>query len=152
PIVAVKSGRNARAAQAAASHTGALAGSDDVYTAALGRAGILRVDGVEELFDTVVTLACSRRLPGERLALGPHGGGPGVMAVDELIERGGMLAELSDETLAALDKALPVTWSHGNPVDIIGDAPSQRYADALKIVLADPGVDAVLVMHAPTAI
>lgn len=152
PIVAVKSGRNARAAQAAASHTGALAGSDDVYTAALGRAGILRVDGVEELFDTVETLARSRRLPGERLAIVTNGGGPGVMAVDELIERGGMLAELSAETLAALDKALPVTWSHGNPVDIIGDAPSQRYADALKIVLADAGVDAVLVMHAPTAI
>jgi acetyltransferase len=152
PIVAVKSGRNARAAQAAASHTGALAGSDDVYTAALGRAGILRVDGVEELFDTVETLARSRRLPGERLAIVTNGGGPGVMAVDELIERGGMLAELSTETLAALDKVLPVTWSHGNPVDIIGDAPSQRYADALKIVLADAGVDAVLVMHAPTAI
>jgi len=152
PIVAVKSGRNARAAQAAASHTGALAGSDDVYTAALGRAGILRVDGVEELFDTVETLARSRRLPGERLAIVTNGGGPGVMAVDELIERGGMLAELSAETLAALDKVLPMTWSHGNPVDIIGDAPSRRYADALKIVLADPGVDAVLVMHAPTAI
>lgn len=152
PIVAVKSGRNARAAQAAASHTGALAGSDDVYTAALGRAGILRVDGVEELFDTVETLARSRRLPGERLAIVTNGGGPGVMAVDELIERGGMLAELSAGTLAALDRVLPVTWSHGNPVDIIGDAPSQRYADALKIVLADAGVDAVLVMHAPTAI
>ena len=152
PIVAVKSGRNARAAQAAASHTGALAGGDDVYTAALSRAGILRVDGVEELFDTVETLARSRRLPGERLAIVTNGGGPGVMAVDELIERGGTLAELGPGTMAALDKVLPVTWSHGNPVDIIGDAPSQRYADALKIVLADPGVDAVLVMHAPTAI
>lgn len=152
PIVAVKSGRNARAAQAAASHTGALAGGDDVYSAALGRAGILRVDGVEELFDTVETLARSRRLPGERLAIVTNGGGPGVMAVDELIERGGMLADLQAETLAALDKVLPPTWSHGNPVDIIGDAPSQRYADAVRIVLGDPGVDAVLVMHAPTAI
>lgn len=152
PIVAVKSGRNARAAQAAASHTGALAGGDDVYTAALGRAGILRVDGVEELFDTVETLARSRRLPGERLAIITNGGGPGVMAVDELIERGGMLADLQPETLAALDRVLPPTWSHGNPVDIIGDAPSQRYADAVKIVLADTNVDAVLVMHAPTAI
>jgi acetyltransferase len=152
PIVAVKSGRNARAAQAAASHTGALAGGDDVYTAALQRAGILRVDGVEELFDTVETLARSRRLPGERLAIVTNGGGPGVMAVDELIARGGRMADLQATTLAALDRALPPTWSHGNPVDIIGDAPSQRYADALKIVLADPGVDAVLVMHAPTAI
>lgn len=152
PIVAVKSGRNARAAQAAASHTGALAGGDDVYTAALRRAGILRVDGVEDLFDTVETLARSRRLPGERLAIITNGGGPGVMAVDTLIERGGTLADLHANTLAALDKVLPGTWSHGNPVDIIGDAPSQRYADALKIVLADPGVDAVLMMHAPTAI
>lgn len=152
PIVAVKSGRNARAAQAAASHTGALAGGDDVYSAALSRAGILRVDGVEELFDTVETLARSRRLPGGRLAIVTNGGGPGVMAVDELVERGGVLADLQPDTLAALDRVLPSTWSHGNPVDIIGDAPSQRYADALKIVLADPGVDAVLVMHAPTAI
>lgn len=152
PIVAVKSGRNARAAQAAASHTGALAGGDDVYTAALQRAGILRVDGVEELFDTVETLARSRRLPGERLAIVTNGGGPGVMAVDTLVERGGTLADLQAGTLAALDRVLPPTWSHGNPVDIIGDAPSERYAEALKIVLADANVDAVLVMHAPTAI
>ncbi|WP_300303774.1 bifunctional acetate--CoA ligase family protein/GNAT family N-acetyltransferase [Ferrovibrio sp.] len=152
PIVAVKSGRNARAAQAAASHTGALAGGDDVYTAALSRAGILRVDGVEELFDTVETLARSRRMPGERLAIVTNGGGPGVMAVDKLIEYGGTLADLSPETMTALDAALPGTWSRGNPIDIIGDAPSGRYADAVKIVLADPGVDAVLVMHAPTAI
>lgn len=152
PIVAVKSGRNARAAQAAASHTGALAGGDDVYTAALRRAGILRVDGVEELFDAVETLARSRKMPGERLAIITNGGGPGVMAVDTLIGHGGTLADLSPETMAALDAALPATWSHGNPVDIIGDAPSSRYGDAAKIVLADPGVDAVLVMHAPTAI
>ncbi|MFN4310530.1 MAG: GNAT family N-acetyltransferase [Ferrovibrio sp.] len=152
PIVAVKSGRNARAAQAAASHTGALAGGDDVYTAALRRAGILRVDGVEELFDTVETLARSRKMPGERLAIVTNGGGPGVMAVDTLIEHGGTLADLSPQTMAALDAALPATWSHGNPIDIIGDAPSGRYADAVKIALADPGVDAVLVMHAPTAI
>ena len=152
PIVAVKSGRNARAALAAASHTGALAGGDDVYTAALQRAGILRVDGVEELFDTVETLARSRRLPGERLAIVTNGGGPGVMAVDTLVERGGTLADLQASTLAALDRVLPPTWSHGNPVDIIGDAPSERYAEALKIVLADANVDAVLVMHAPTAI
>lgn len=152
PIVAVKSGRNARAAQAAASHTGALAGGDDVYTAALRRAGILRVDGIEELFDTVETLARSRRLPGERLAIVTNGGGPGVMAVDALIEHGGTLADLNPITMAALDRVLPSTWSHGNPVDIIGDAPAERYAAALHAVMTDPGVDAVLVMHAPTAI
>lgn len=152
PIVAVKSGRNARAAKAAASHTGALAGGDDVYSAALQRAGILRVDGIEELFDAVETLARTRRLPGERLAIVTNGGGPGVMAVDKLIEYGGKLADLAPATLARLDAALPSTWSHGNPVDIIGDAPSERYADAVHAVLEDPGVDAVLVMHAPTAI
>lgn len=152
PIVAVKSGRNARAAQAAASHTGALAGGDDVYTAALRRAGILRVDGIEELFDTVETLARSRRLPGERLAIVTNGGGPGVMAVDALIEHGGTLADLNPITMAALDRVLPPTWSHGNPIDIIGDAPAERYAAALHAVMTDPGVDAVLVMHAPTAI
>lgn len=152
PIVAVKSGRNARAAQAAASHTGALAGGDDVYTAALRRAGIVRVDGVEELFDAVETLAHMRKLPGERLAIITNGGGPGVMAVDKLIAYGGRLADLSPETLAALDAALPATWSHGNPVDVIGDAPAERYTAALDIVLADPNVDAVLAMYAPTAI
>lgn len=152
PIVAVKSGRSARGAAAAASHTGALAGGDDVYSAALQRAGILRVDGVEELFDAVETLARSRRLPGARLAVITNGGGPGVMAVDKLVEFGGSLADLRPETLAALDKVLPPTWSHGNPVDVIGDADSGRYAAALAAVLADPGVDAVLVMHAPTAI
>ncbi len=152
PIVAVKSGRSMRGAQAAASHTGALAGSDDVYSAALQRAGILRVDGVEELFAAVETLARSRRLPDARLAIVTNGGGPGVMAVDKLVEFDGTLAELAPDTLAALDRVLPSTWSHGNPVDIIGDAPSERYADALTAVLADPGVDAVLVMHAPTAI
>lgn len=152
PIVAVKSGRNARAAQAAASHTGALAGGDDVYTAALRRAGILRVDGIEELFDTVETLGRSRRLPGERLAIVTNGGGPGVMAVDALIEHGGTLADLNPITMAALDRVLPSTWSHGNPVDIIGDASAERYAAALHAVMTDPGVDAVLVMHAPTAI
>lgn len=152
PIVAVKSGRNARAAQAAASHTGALAGGDDVYSAALRRAGILRVDGVEELFDAVETLAQLRRLPGERLAIVTNGGGPGVMAVDKLIQYGGTLADLSPETLAKLDKALPPTWSHANPVDIIGDAGRERYAAALEAVLADPDVDAVLAMHCPTAV
>jgi acetyltransferase len=152
PIVAVKSGRNARAAQAAASHTGALAGGDDVYTAALSRAGILRVNGVEELFDTVETLARSRRLPGERLAIVTNGGGPGVMAVDALIEQGGRLADLNPITMAALDRILPTTWSRSNPVDIIGDASPERYGAALHAVMTDPGVDAVLVMHAPTAI
>ncbi|WP_374630408.1 bifunctional acetate--CoA ligase family protein/GNAT family N-acetyltransferase [Ferrovibrio sp.] len=152
PIIAVKSGRNARAAQAAASHTGALAGGDDVYSAALRRAGILRVDGVEELFAAVETLARMRRLPGERLAILTKGGGPGVMAVDKLVQYGGTLADLSPATMDALNAVLPATWSHGNPVDIIGDAPAERYGKALEILLRDDGIDAVLVMHAPTAI
>lgn len=152
PIVAVKSGRSARGAEAAASHTGALAGGDDVYSAALQRAGILRVDGVEQLFDAVETLARSRQLPGERLAIITNGGGPAVMAVDKLMEYGGKLADLAPETIAALDAVLPSTWSRSNPLDIIGDAPSERYALAVEAVLKDPNVDAILVMHAPTAI
>jgi acetyltransferase len=152
PIIAVKSGRNPFAAKAAFSHTGALAGGDDVYSAAFSRAGIVRVDGTEELFEAAETLARARRLGGERLAILTNGGGPGVVAVDALIAEGGTLAELSAETMAHLDKALPATWSRGNPVDIVGDASSERYAEALKIVLDDANVDAVLAMHAPTAV
>lgn len=152
PIVAVKAGRNPRAAEAAASHSGAMAGGDEVYSAALQRAGVVRVDGVEELFSAVETLAHMRKLPGDRLAIVTNGGGPGVMAVDTLIARGGELAHLAPETLLALNRVLPPTWSHGNPVDIAGDADAARYTAALNAVLADPDVDAVLVMHAPTAV
>lgn len=151
PVLAVKAGRVREAEAAAASHTGALAGGDDVYSAAFRRAGIVRVDGIDELFEAVETLARSRRLPGERLAILTNGGGPGVMAVDDLIRQGGHLARLAPATLDALDKVLPPTWSRANPVDIIGDATAERYGAALEIMARDPGVDALLVMHAPVA-
>ena len=151
PVLAIKSGRNAEGARAAASHTGALAGADDVYDAALRRAGILRVYDLDELFDAVETLARSQPLQGERLAILTNGGGPGVIATDALIENGGQLAEFSPDTMQKLHDLLPGTWSHGNPVDMIGDADYRTYIKTLRVLLDDPGVDAILVMNAPSA-
>jgi len=152
PVLVLKAGRREEGARAAFSHTGALAGVDDVCDAALCRAGLLRVDRIDELFDAAETLVRSRRLSGDRVAIVSNGGGLAVMATDSLIARGGRLAELAPDTLGRLDSALPATWSHGNPIDLIGDAPGGRYAAALDAVLGDPGVDAVLVLHAPTAL
>jgi len=152
PTLILKSGRAPEGARAAASHTGALAGADDVYDAAIRRAGMLRVLSTEDLFGAVETLARAHPLRGERLAILTNGGGPGVMATDELVCSGGTLAMLSPVTLARLDELLPATWSHANPIDIIGDAPATRYAGALQVVLEDTGSDAVLFIHAPTAI
>ncbi|MDB5958842.1 MAG: family acetyltransferase [Massilia sp.] len=152
PTVIVKAGRVAEAAHAAFSHTGALAGADLVYDAALRRAGMLRVYSTAELFDAVAILAQPRRPAGARLAILTNGGGPGVMATDALIAGGGTLAQLAPATLERLSGQLPPTWSHGNPVDIIGDAPAERYRLALQALLDEPGADAVLLIHAPTAI
>ena len=152
PVIMVKAGRGPDGAKAAASHTGALAGSDTVLDAAIRRAGMLRVDTLEALFDAAETLARVRPLRGERLAILTNGGGAGVLAADALQMGGGNLAKLSPHTMAALNQCLPPTWSRGNPVDIIGDAPVGRYLDALRLLLAAPEVDAVLFMHAPTAI
>ena len=152
PVIVVKAGRYAEGAKAAASHTGALAGADDVYDAAFRRAGMLRVDTTRELFDAAETLARLKPLRGERLAIVSNGGGPAVMATDALIANGGALAALDRSTIERLDSALPANWSRGNPVDIVGDAPAERYVEALQAVLADPAVDAALMIHAPTAI
>ncbi|MGE0483003.1 MAG: GNAT family N-acetyltransferase [Gammaproteobacteria bacterium] len=152
PVIVVKAGRHAAAARAAASHTGALAGHDEVYDAAFRRAGMLRVDTLEELFDAAETLSLMRPPRGERLVIVSNGGGIGVLATDALAGRGGQLAELSAATLARLDAVLPATWSHGNPVDIIGDAPPARYQAALEAVLAEPAADAILVLNCPTAV
>ncbi|MBY0406664.1 MAG: hypothetical protein K2Q01_03150, partial [Rickettsiales bacterium] len=162
PVVVIKSGRNAAGAKAAASHTGALVGADAVYDVAFRRAGMLRVYDMEELFDAVETLA---RITGgaqgfrpinesgsDRLAIVSNGGGPAVLATDYLTANGGVLAELSGETKEALNAVLPATWSHGNPVDIIGDAPGKRYADAVSAVLDAPEADALFVMKCPTAV
>jgi acetyltransferase len=152
PVVVIKSGRSTAGAKAAFSHTGALAGADAVYDAAFRRAGMLRVAELRELFDAVATLNAGIRVRGDRLAILTNGGGAGVMAADALDARGGRLALLSPDTIAAVDKAAPPTWSKSNPVDIIGDADPARYAAALEALLADPGADAVLVMNCPTAV
>lgn len=152
PVVIVKAGRVEEGARAAASHTGALAGSDDVYDAAIRRAGMLRVFDTSEMFDAVETLSRTQGLHGERLAILTNGGGPGVIATDALVLAGGVLASLDEETLGRLDEVLPDTWSRANPVDIIGDAGGERYSGALRVLLNASEVDAVLVMHAPTAV
>jgi len=152
PVIVVKAGRVAEGAKAAASHTGALAGADDVYDAAIRRAGMLRVTTTLELFNAVETLARAKPLYGERLTIMTNGGGPGVMATDAYVRMGGKLAPLSPAVLERLDAVLPPTWSHSNPVDIIGDAPVERYLKTLKIILDNPESDAVCLIHAPTAI
>jgi acetyltransferase len=152
PVIVVKAGRAPAGAKAAASHTGALAGSDAVFDAAVRRAGMLRVDTLGALFDAAETLAHVKHWRGERLAILTNGGGAGVLATDALALGGGKLAELSEATLHALDQCLPASWPRSDPVDIIGDAPVERYCDALRVLLAAPEVDGVLFMHAPTAI
>lgn len=152
PVVVVKSGRMAQGARAAATHTGALAGSDAVYDAAFRRAGVLRVSDLRELFDCAETLGRVESPTGKRLAILTNGGGIGVLAVDRLVELGGIPAPMTSETRANLDAVLPPTWSGSNPVDIVGDADATRYAAALEVLLADPGNDAVLVLNVQTAI
>ncbi len=152
PVVVIKAGRSAAGARAAMSHTGALAGADAVYDAAFRRAGLLRVYELRELFDAVTTLASGMTVRGDRLAVISNGGGAGVLAADAVDARGGRLAELAPETMAALGLALPAAWSKGDPVDILGDAGPERYEAALAAVLAGPGADAVLAINCPTAV
>ncbi|MGD0898741.1 MAG: bifunctional acetate--CoA ligase family protein/GNAT family N-acetyltransferase [Thermoguttaceae bacterium] len=151
PIVAYKAGRFAESAQAAASHTGAMAGVDAVYEAAFQRAGIERIFDIEDMFDCAELLARQHTPKGDRLAIVTNAGGPGVMTTDALIARDGELAKISDETLEELNQLLPSCWSHGNPVDVLGDAPPDRFAKAVEIVLKDKQVDAVLVILTPQA-
>lgn len=152
PVIVIKAGRHAEGAQAAMSHTGALAGSDTAYDAAFRRAGLLRVTELEELFEAAEMLSRSQRLVGDRLAILTNGGGAGVLAADRLADLEGRLAKLPAATLAALDAVLPATWSKGNPVDIIGDADAERYQRALDQLLACDDADAILVMNCPTAL
>src|SRR5579863_6391375 len=152
PVVVVKSGRMAQGAKAAATHTGALAGSDAVYDAAFRRAGILRVSDLRELFDCAELLGQSRGPKGKQLMILTNGGGLGILAVDRLVELGGTLAPLSREVKARLDAVMPPTWSQANPVDIGGDADIARYLAALDVLLADPEDDSVLIMNVETAV
>jgi acetyltransferase len=151
PIVVIKPGRTAQAARAAASHTGSLAGSDEVLAAAFRRVGVLRVDRIGDLFGAAELLARQPRPRGPNLTIVTNAGGPGVLATDALIGGGGRLTELTDERRARYDQVLPPTWSHGNPVDIIGDAPPDRYAQALAIAAEDPAADGMLVILTPQA-
>ena len=152
PVIVIKSGRHAAGARAAASHTGALAGSDKVYDAAFRRAGLLRVFDLEDLFVAAEMAERVGTLSGENLSILTNGGGAGVLAVDALADAGAAPAELSDQTRAALDAVLPPTWSKSNPIDIIGDAGPDRYRAALEILLRDPDTQAVLAMHCPVAL
>ncbi len=149
PIIVVKPGRFAESAKAALSHTGAMASDDEVYDAAFKRAGVVRVKEVGDLFNSATVLD-SKHLPrGQRLGIVTNAGGPGVMATDELIELGGQLAKLSDETIRQLNSVLPGYWSRGNPIDVLGDAGVDRYVNALNVCLNDPEVDGVLVVYTP---
>ncbi|MDP3700407.1 MAG: bifunctional acetate--CoA ligase family protein/GNAT family N-acetyltransferase [Hylemonella sp.] len=152
PVIVVKAGRSQQGQRAAASHTGALAGSDLVYDAAIARAGMLRVDTLQQLFLAAETLTHFRSNSADALTILTNGGGAGVMAADAAAHMGMALAELAPATLTRLDAVLPANWSHGNPVDIIGDAPVTRYVQALQALATDPAAGAVLFIHAPTAI
>lgn len=151
-VIVIKSGRFEEGAKAAASHTGALAGNDDVFNAVINRTGMLRVYTIQNLFDDVQTLAHTRPIRDNRLIILTNGGGVGVLATDTLVAHGGKLAQLAPETMAALNELLPSTWSRANPVDIIGDSDAERYVKALNILLKDPDYDAILVMLVPVAV
>ncbi len=151
PVFVIKVGRHEAGSKAAMSHTGALVGSDDVFDAALRRAGAVRVMSIGGLFSAAQSLASNRHFSGNRLVIITNGGGPGVMAIDRAVDLGVAVAELSADTVAKLNKVLPETWSHNNPVDIIGDATAERYRDAVMLCMEDPGVDGVLVILTPQA-
>ena len=152
PIIVLKSGRSPAGARAAASHTGAMAGEDAVYDAAFKRAGIVRVDTIEELFDCAELMAKQPRPRGSRLAILTNGGGPGVMATDTLARHGQEPAPLDPETVKAFDAFLPDFWSRGNPIDILGDASAERFGRSLAICFNAKNLDGVLVILAPQAL
>ncbi len=151
PVIVVKSGRNESGTRAAVSHTGAMVGGDDVFDAAVQRAGAVRVLTVNQLFAAAHTLASGTRVEGPRLAIVTNGGGPGVMAADRASDLTVPLAELAPQTIDKLSEVLPAHWSHSDPVDILGDADAGRYKAATEIVLADSGVDGLLVLLTPQA-
>ena len=151
PIIVIKPGRTEGAARAAASHTGSLTGSDEVLDAAFRRAGVLRVNSISEIFSMAEVLGRQPRPKGPRLTILTNAGGPGVLATDTLLTTGGELAEISADTMAKLNEFLPSSWSHNNPIDIIGDADPQRYAKSLEVAAQDPNSDGLLVILTPQA-
>lgn len=151
PVIVLKAGRYEEGSRAVMSHTGAIVGGDDAFDAALERAGVVRANTIAQLFSAAQILSSGIRVQQDRLLIITNGGGPGVMATDRAVEMGLRMAELSPTTLAELNKVLPFTWSHGNPVDILGDADPERYAAALKICMQDESIDGILVMLTPQA-
>ncbi len=151
PVVVIKAGRSEAGAEAAFSHTGAMAGTDMVYDAALRRAGTLRVDTLEEVFEAIASLATGLKVRGGRMTIVTNGGGIGVLATDAVAKEGGRLTQLSPATMERLNATLPPNWSHGNPVNIGSDAEGSRYAHAIEILLSEPDQDAILVMNCPSA-
>ena len=149
PVIVIKAGRTAAAAKAAASHTGALTGSDEVLDAAFRRSGVLRVNSIADIFFMSDVLAKQPRPRGNRLCILTNAGGPGVLATDALVAGGGELADLSEQTMSAYNEILPAQWSHNNPVDILGDAEPERYAKSLEIAAKDPSIDGMLVVLTP---
>lgn len=149
PIIVIKAGRTEAAAKAAASHTGSMAGSDEVFDAAMIRCGVLRVDEIGDLFNMAETLAKQPTPTGPNLAILTNAGGPAVLATDAAARHGAQIAELSPETIEALNQFLPEAWSHSNPVDLLGDAGPDRYRKALEVVAKDPHTDGILVILSP---
>lgn len=149
PIILIKAGKTEESAKAAISHTGAMAGSNDVLNAALKRVGVLRVDTIADLFNMAEILSKQPLPKGPKLSIITNAGGPGVLATDALIESGGSLAKISDPVMKKLDEFLPPEWSHNNPIDILGDASSDLYAKTLEVVSKDPTSDAILVILTP---
>jgi len=149
PILVIKPGRTEGASKAAASHTGSLTGSDEVLEAAFRRSGVLRVNSIAELFHMAHVLAKQPRPKGPRLTILTNAGGPGVLATDTLLLSGGELAPVAPAAMEALNKVLPASWSHNNPIDVIGDASPERYAKAIEIVAKDPSADGMLVILTP---
>ncbi|MGB4812693.1 MAG: bifunctional acetate--CoA ligase family protein/GNAT family N-acetyltransferase [Methylophilaceae bacterium] len=151
PVILVKVGRHVASSKAVISHTASIVGSDDAFDAAIRRAGAVRVQTITQLFSAAKALSCGFDPTGNRLAIVTNGGGPGVIATDYAIDLGLKIAELSEHTMATLNAVLPATWSHGNPVDVIGDAQVDRYQHAVKACLEDPNVDGVLTILTPQA-
>ena len=151
PVILVKVGRHEEGSKAALSHTASLVGADDVFDAAVSRAGVVRVQTITQLFTAAKALSCGFRPVGNRLAIVTNGGGPGVMAADRAADLGLTMATLSDATIEVLNRHLPPNWPHGNPVDIIGDAQADRYHYAVKACLEDQNVDGVLAILTPQA-
>ncbi|HVT62187.1 MAG TPA: CoA-binding protein, partial [Legionellaceae bacterium] len=151
PVIVVKGGRNTQGVRAAHSHTGALVGTDDVFDAALRRSGVVRVLTLEQLFTAVNVFSSAKRTEGNKLAIITNGGGAGVLAADRAVEVNVCLPKLSEQKMIALDQVLPKTWSHQNPIDIIGDATPKRYHDVIKIFANDTSIDGLLIILTPVA-